>query len=143
MRRLSLLIGAIYWVLLTGLCAGQRGGPSPHSLAKSEQELKAFLQHYTQERGIDGSTTRYFRAFVDLNGDGTNEVIVHLIGRWWCGTAGCPTLILASEGPSYHVVSIVLATRAPVRVLPTSSHGWRSLGVWLQGGDIHPGYEAE
>jgi len=111
MRGLSfLLIGAICWVFWTGPCPGQSAGPSPHSLAKSEKELKDFLLRYVKERGDDGSTTRYFDAFFDLNADGTKEAIVHLIGHWWCGTGGCPTLILAPDGPSYRVIATVLAT---------------------------------
>ena len=43
-----------------------------------EDILKRFLQGYV---GKDGEkATRYFHAFVDLDGDGKNEVIVYLAG---------------------------------------------------------------
>jgi len=85
----------------------------------------------------------YVDAYVDLNGDGIEEVIVHIIGRSFCGSGGCNTLILAREGASYKVVSNMTITRPPIRVLRSASHGWRNLSVWVAGGGIRPGYEAE
>jgi hypothetical protein len=34
-------------------------------------------------------------------------------------------------------------TNPPIRVLDQKLNGWHSLGVWVQGGGIQPGYEAE
>jgi len=94
--------------------------------------------------GKDGEkATRYFHAFVDLDGDGKNEVIVYLAGRQFCGSGGCPTLVLASELSSYRVVTEITITRLPIRVLRTSSNGWRNIAVLVSGGGVQPGYEAE
>lgn len=82
-------------------------------------------------------------AFTDLNGDGTEEAIVYVMGQRWCGSGGCTMLVLAPKAPSYRVVTRVLITRPPIRVLDATSHGWRNLAVWAQGGGIQPGYEAE
>ncbi len=81
--------------------------------------------------------------FVDLNGDGKDEAIVYLVGREWCGSGGCPTVILASEASSYRVVTELSITQRPIRILSGTSNGWRNLGVWVQGGGIQPGYVAE
>lgn len=106
--------------------------------------LKSFLQAYVREAGHDGDkTTRYSFAYFDLNGDGQAEAIVYLMGRWWCGTGGCPTLILARDSSSYRLVSRILTTRPPIRVLNSSSYGWRSISVYVSGGGIVRGYEAE
>ena len=113
------------------------------STSGSEESLKKFLQKYdgnptsTAER-----TTRYAAAFVDLKDDGTQDVIVYLIGPRWCGSGGCSTLILAPQGESYRVITKTTVTQPPIRVLSTKTNGWHDLGVWVQGGGIQPGYEA-
>jgi hypothetical protein len=81
-------------------------------------------------------------AFVDLNNDGIQEAIVYVLGDW-CGSGGCTTFILERQDASYRVVSKITITQLPIRVLVNRSHGWRSIGVGVQGGGIQPGYEAE
>ena len=111
----------------------------PHAAPPgAEESLRGFLQSMD-----DDKTTRYVAAFRDLNGDGTPEAIVYLISNGWCGSGGCNTLILARDGGSWKVVTNITITRPPIRVLKNSSNGWRSIGVWVQGGGIQPGYEAE
>ncbi len=109
--------------------------------ASAEDSLKRFLQGYFGGR-FEDRTTRYAAAFVDLNGDGVKEVIVHVTGRAWCGSGGCNTYVLAPKGSSYAVVTRMTVTRPPIRVLTTRSHGWLDLAVFVAGGGILPGYEA-
>jgi hypothetical protein len=52
-------------------------------------------------------------------------------------------LILVPEGDSWRLLTKVSITRPPIRLLRTVSNGWRNIGVWVQGGGIQPGYEAE
>jgi|ERR1041385_7529633 hypothetical protein len=85
----------------------------------------------------------YRAAYFDLNGDGIKEVIVYLTHYNWCGSGGCITLILEPTKSSFTVITKMTIVRPPIRVLDTSSHGWRNLTVWVQGGGIQPGYEAE
>ncbi|MEO8050055.1 MAG: hypothetical protein ABI833_06525 [Acidobacteriota bacterium] len=91
----------------------------------------------------DNKTTRYFAAFLDLNSDGKKEAIVYLLGRGWCGSGGCNTIILTRDGASWKVLDEVTITRPPIRVLSKTSHGWHSISVVVVGGGIQPGYEAE
>jgi hypothetical protein len=122
--------------LFSDLAVGQGGPPAaPHPLDKS---LKQFLQTLDSD-----TTTRYIAAFRDLNGDGTPEAIVYVISQGLCGSGGCNTFILQQTGDSWKVVGNVTITRPPIYVLASSSHGWRNIGVWVQGGGIQPGYEAE
>jgi len=100
--------------------------------------LTRFLRGFDEDRG-----TRYISVFRDLNGDGVPEAIVYLLGRAWCGSGGCTTLILERDNDSLKVLTKVTVTRLPIRVLTKASNGWRSLGVWVEGGGIQPGYEAE
>ena len=112
--------------------------------AEEEASLKSFLQNELRMPPLDDDkTTKYLAAFVDLNGDGTSEAIVYVTGRTWCGTGGCFMLILARAGTSWRIVTETTITRTPIRVLSTASNGWRNITVWVQGGGIQPGYEAE
>jgi hypothetical protein len=85
---------------------------------------------------------QYESASIDLNRDGAPEVIVYDDAPERCGSGGCGLIILTSAGRSYRVVTRVSITRPPIRVLSTSSHGWRDLGVKVVGGGIMRAYEA-
>jgi hypothetical protein len=96
--------------------------------------LREFLQAYAREKRLsDDKDMRYYRAFVDLNDDGQKEAIVFLIGRWWCGSSGCPTLILAPTTTSWRVVARLPATDIPIRVLNARSKRWRNISVCVHG----------
>ena len=108
-----------------------------------EKSLKGFLQHYDDNPiSPDKKTTRYAAAFIDLNGDGKNEVIVYLMASKWCGSGGCTVLILIPQHSGYRVMTRMTVTQLPIRVLSTKTAGWQDLGVRVQGGGIQPGYEA-
>jgi len=111
--------------------------------AAQEVSLRKFLQNYAGGSDYpDIKATRYFAAFVHLRDDNTQQVIVYLIGRAWCGSGGCLTLILVPKDSSYTVMTEMTVVQQPIRVLDTKSNGWHNLGVWVQGGGIQPGYEA-
>jgi hypothetical protein len=114
------------------------------SSSGQEDSVKKFLRDYLKgPRSEDDATARYSAALSDLKDDGTREVIAYVSGRAWCGSGGCRMLILAPEGSSYKVVTETTITRPPIRVLATKSNGWHDIGLWVQGGGIQPGYEAE
>ncbi len=112
-----------------------------------EALLKKFLQSYVEKSEAaferEKGKTRYYAAFVDLNDDGKKEAIVYIVGGAWCGTGGCPMLILRTEGHSYHVITETGITQLPIRMLKTKSNGWHDLSVVVAGGGIQPGYEAK
>jgi len=120
----------------------------PQSEAPSadwQDSLKAFLQEYSAPPpGFEDSavTTRYAAAYVDLNDDGTDEVIVHLRGRQWCGTGGCTTQVLARNDSSYRVISQIPTTELPIRVFESKSNGWHDIGVGVRGWQYVNGREA-
>src|SRR5262245_30244757 len=114
---LVFLIAASALLALQRRSTPARGGedPIPEVL---RNELKAILS-------ISRPEIYYFQAFVDLNGDGNNEVIVHMVGPALCGSGGCDTLILTPNGNSYRIMSSISLTRPPIRVLSSNSHGWK------------------
>ena len=109
--------------------------------------LKVFLQHYLQESETafeeEKAATRYYAVSVDLNDDGKKEAVVYIVGGAWCGTGGCPMLILSPKGNSYKVITETSITQLPIRMLRTKSNGWHDLSVFVAGGGIQPGYDAK
>jgi hypothetical protein len=104
------------------------------TLNRDEESIRKLLQSRDHD-----TTTQYVAAFRDLNGDGKPEAIVYLIGKSWCGSGGCNLFILQKAGASWKIVTRMTVTNPPIRMLNTTSNGWRSLAVWVHGG----GYEAE
>lgn len=131
---------------LAMLLAAMSQGQVPQLLKGTpadQRSLKIFLQHYEHDDPLS-QTTRYSAAFVHLNTQGNGEAIVYLSGEGWCGSGGCITYVLARDGASWRFVTKMTITRPPIRVLNSiSSHGWHDIAVWVEGGGIQPGYEAE
>lgn len=100
--------------------------------------MRAFLQTFDAEL-----KDRFIAALADLNGDGNPEAIVYLTSNDWCGSGGCTMLILKQDGDSWRLLTEVSITKPPIRVLGKKSNGWRDVGVWVQGGGIQPGFEAQ
>lgn len=100
----------------------------------------------TALRGLhadDGALT-YAHASVDLNGDGTDEVLAYVMGPMVCGSGGCNLYVLEPQGEDggegWRVVTRTSVTRTPVGVLTTSTNGWRDLAVSIGGGGAQAGW---
>lgn len=78
----------------------------------------------------------YERADVDLNGDGRPEVFVYVTDQDYCGSGGCVLLVLSPQKDGFRVVLHSTVTQRPIRLLPTSTRGWRDVGVTVAGGGI-------
>ena len=90
-----------------------------------------------------GSDIYTFEAEVDLNGDGADEIIVHVVGPMICGTGGCDTLVFTQRTSGHEIVGEIAVTRPPIRVSTASTNGWRNLIVHISGGGIQPGFDGE
>ena len=109
-----------------------------------EGSLQRFLQNYVGSPGSNqGKATRYFAAFVHLRDDNTQQAIVYLTNDGWCGSGGYTTPILEPKGSTYRVITKVMTTRPPIRVLSTKTNGWHDLAVRVQGGGVVHAYEAK
>ena len=110
---------------------------APSVKSDREQSVREFLRNYLHDPRVDDDkTTQYTAAFVDLNGDGTQEVIVYLSGRDWCGGGGCTTLILSPRKSTYQLVTRITVSRLPIRVLTTKTNGWYDISVIVAGGGV-------
>ena len=108
--------------------------------AKLDSSLENQLREMYSE---DDGDVRYFPKSFDLNGDGTPEVIVHVVGPSVCGTGGCETHIFARLGTAYKLISTIDLSRPLVIAALGRSHGWRNLIVFVAGGGNVRGYYAE
>jgi hypothetical protein len=105
--------------------------------------LRSFLQSYLGKPQFkEDEDDQYLAAWVDLNEDGKPEVIVHVVGRSWCGSGGCITLVLARQRTTYRVITKMTITRPPILVMREKSHGWHDISVTVQGGGILKAYKA-
>ena len=107
-----------------------------------EQSLHAHLQTVFAEAREGWPDTSYVAAFADLDGDGRDEAIVSLHSGYFCGSGGCALHIYTPAGESWREVAELTIVNAPVRLLATSSHGWRDLAVSVRGGGAEAPGEA-
>jgi len=75
---------------------------------------------------------------VDLNGDGEREIVAYVETRDFCGSGGCKLLVLQRRPTGPKAIMDTTIIRAPIRMLSSSSHGWRDIGVWVGGGGLKP-----
>ena len=85
---------------------------------------------------------RYGYALVDLNDDHRSEAIV-----WWssdanCGTGGCGLEVEVQRNGHWRVLSYVVRTRPPIRVLSSKHYGWHDIGVFDAGGGLERAIES-
>ncbi|MEO6025243.1 MAG: lysozyme inhibitor LprI family protein [Candidatus Binatia bacterium] len=87
-----------------------------------------------EEYGAPDAAIRYRAGAVDLDDDGRDELLVHVVGSMACGSGGCPTLVFTPAGSRYRLVSTIAVTRTPIGVSTTTTEGWRNLIVRVSGG---------
>ena len=105
------------------------------TLAKPRDPVANYIQQSLQ-------VSRFKRAEADLNGDGHPEAFVYVTDQDYCGTSGCLLIVLSPRGATYRVVMRATAVQLPIRLLQTSAHGWRDVGVTVAGGGIIRPYVA-
>lgn len=111
-------------------------------VASVRRFLRAFVRAQSPPLGWERGTT-YNVALARLGPGPELDAVVYIQGRFWCGSGGCPMLVLAPRGRSgWSLVSQTTIVWTPIAVLPSRSHGWRDLAVWVEGGGILPGYMA-
>jgi len=109
--------------------------PKARTIVEPSDEVAAFVRRIL-------NVSSYKRADADLNGDGRSETFIYVTDQSYCGTGGCTLLVLSPQKRSYRVVLRSTVTQLPIRLLPTSTHGWHDIGVKVAGGGIDPPYVA-
>ncbi len=133
----AILIAAIFAVGASGM--GHPRGLGARSV--EARRIEQFLCAYLPSDGT-GQPVRYYAAMVSLHGPNSRDAIVYLVGGGYCGSGGCTTLILAEHGEHFRLVSRIMLTRPPIRVLTTRTMGWSDLAVFVAGGGNYRPYTA-
>jgi hypothetical protein len=112
-------------------------GPRADQLAAAL--LAQFPEYDECPRPGDAGALRYVAGVVDLNSDGTPEVVALALGREACGSGGCTAFVLRDSGTGYQVVTRITTVSAPILAAADRSAGWRDLIVGVAGGGAEPG----
>lgn len=116
------------------------GCSAAHETQPSKSEMESLISTL---QGLNlGTSTKYVAAFRDLDGNGSLDAIVYLVGPSVCGSGGCNTVVL-SYNHVWSKVSTIHLTRPPIRILGKKYHGWNSISVNVSGGGILHPYSAE
>jgi putative lipoprotein len=109
------------------LAETDQASPAP---ASAEEDIRRYLlQTYP-----DAAPMRYALAWSDLDGDGADEAIVYLAAPYFCGSGGCPTLVLTPAGPMWREVANISVSRTPITVMDSATNGWKDITVAVSGG---------
>ena len=101
------------------------------------EALDAAVRAQAEADGMLTGELPYRSAFIDLNGDGTEEALALMEGVY-CGTGGC-TLYVFEGGPDgYTLDSDVSLVRGPIVVADAATAGWRDLVFVVSGGGAAP-----
>ena len=102
------------------------------SASNSPRALDNAVRAYTHREAPS-----YRQASTHLSHSPQPEAIVFLTGRAWCGSGGCTLLVFRQVRREFVLVSRSTVTGTPVRVLPDTSRGWKTLIVHSKGrGDV-------
>lgn len=108
--------------------------------ALEEAVLRASPGYTREIVAVDGRHASYVYSRVDLNGDGKDEVLVYLMGPFFCGTGGCNLQLFTNADEGYSLVSEFAITRSPVIVSAETSEGWNDVIRLESGGGAPPTY---
>jgi hypothetical protein len=111
----------------------------PYEKKRNRDVEKAILAAY-DINSTEDSTTRYYYNYVDLNGDGINEVLVYLFAGKFCGTGGCDGALLRKTNGRYKLINYFEPVRNPIFISTKKTKGWRDVIFFNSGGGINPGY---
>lgn len=139
--RLAITFVAALYASGPGLSSADEIESSLESVADPAIEQAILEQHpdYTMETvEIMAQKARYLYGRFDLDDDGRKEVMVYLLGRYFCGTGGCTLLILQQSDSGWRLVNSFPTSRVPVVVRHARSNGWRDLVRLTAGGGADP-----
>lgn len=110
----------------------------------SAEGLKTFLRSYLNSGGdLPDKTTRVSIVSVPLESRATEEQIVYVTGRGWCGSGGCTLLILEPSADSFKVIGDLSVIQLPVEILPGFVNGHPNIGVRTRGVGVGSEYRVQ
>ncbi|GAB3730563.1 hypothetical protein GCM10028862_09990 [Luteimonas pelagia] len=108
--------------------------PPPDPATRAADALATFLE----EREIR-EVPAHRDAFVDLDGDGRDDLLMLLEDPNWCGSGGCTLLVFRQAEAGFELVTETSVTHPPIAVSTQRHAGWHDLLVNVGGGGLEPG----
>lgn len=112
---------------------------APATTPAPEPTREEDIRRYLLQTYPDAAPMRYALAWHDLDGDGAEEALIYLVTSYYCGSGGCPTLVLTPAGPVWREVGNISVSRTPVSVLDSKTNGWKDITVDISGGGAGSG----
>lgn len=110
----------------------------------SAERLKIFLKSYLNPGdGVPDKTTRVSIVSVPLESGATEEKIVYVTGRGWCGSGGCTLLVLEPSADTFKVLGDLSVIQLPVKVLPGFVNGHPDITVSARGVGVGKAYRVQ
>ncbi|UOR14427.1 hypothetical protein [Qipengyuania aquimaris] len=138
---LRVALAAASFVALAACSSGNETAEAPEVDAPQTEAAEAAaptreddIRHFLLQEYPEDGSMRYALAWNDLDGDGADEAIIYLAAPYFCGTGGCPTLVLTPAGPMWRKVGDISVSRTPVTVLDSATNGWKDITVAVSGG---------
>ena len=101
--------------------------------AEPRPEMRAAMELIAAEYGALAAAPERF-AEVDLDGDGSPEIIAYVRSPQTCGSGGCTLMVFDMEDTGLVPIGRIPASRLPVSVYPEKHGGFRDLGITTAGG---------
>jgi len=110
-----------------------RPTPDPAIEAAILQALPDYTRSIVEMEGGSGMA-RYIYNRVDLNDDGQDEVLVYLLGSYFCGTGGCNLMLFKEGSNGYVMMNDFPISRPPIIGSANKTQGWHDLWRLESGG---------
>ncbi|GAM57128.1 membrane protein [Vibrio ishigakensis] len=126
-------IKAFSGVALAIMLAGCQSAPETSKQTQAEVKTQGPLPSYAQVTFPEGETadgTKYNSGKADLNGDGSDEILILMEGMEYCGTGGCTAFIIDSDN---NQIARMTVTELPIMLGHRETNGWKNLIVWSNG----------
>lgn len=119
--------------------------PLPEPVAtRSLETPRIALANFLAAQNI-AETPPHRDARTDLDGDGSDDLVMLLEGRNWCDSGGCTLLVFhrddgaRDDGADYRLVTRTRLTNAPIRISSQTHNGWHDLLVGVGGAGTRRG----
>lgn len=119
MKPLALLRAALLALCLSGPAAAAESALPPgvvpwHSASAPNDTLRDAIRRHYAIPADDLTSTRYAYAYLDCDGDGTNELLAIVRGPYTSGTGGDSALLLAITPDGFRVKQDFTLVRTPL-----------------------------
>ncbi len=114
---------------------GQGHGPDPGASEWKQAEARQQNRACAQVGAL-----RYAYDRVDLNGDGSPEIVATVLGPYTCGTGGCNFYVFRTGPKGPALISRMTLFRPPLIVAERKHRGWNDLIVNVRQDAGHGGY---